>query len=142
MKSAARLDQISQLIFGLSRQLKELTHDHRPVELSMLHLGTLYYVAEHQQPLMSEIAKHLCIKRPSATSLVNGLVASGYLQRLTDRNDRRSVRLDLTPQGKKTLSQGFRQLNKQLHSLLATLNTEEQKQFIAILTKLTNRLHQ
>ncbi len=140
--STARLEQISQLIFGLSRQLKELMQAHHSADLSMLHLGTLHYVAEQGQPLMSDIAKHLCITRPSATSLINGLVKSGHLRRLHDRLDRRSVRLTLTAQGKKTLTQGFGQMNKQLHQLLEILNPLEQKQMIVILTKLTKKLQE
>ena len=134
------LEQISQLIFGLSRQLKEQAQAHQPANLSMLHLGTLHYVSEHDRPVMSNIATHLCITRPSTTSLVNGLVRAGYLKRVNDMRDRRSVRLALTPQGKKMLARGFRDINSQLHQLLETLSQTEQKQFIVILTKLANRL--
>jgi DNA-binding MarR family transcriptional regulator len=143
MKShTSQPDQITQLIFGLSRQLKELMQAHRPAELSMLHIGTLHYVAEQGQPLMSDIAAHLCITRPSATSLIQGLVRAGYLRRLTDRHDKRSVRLALTPRGKKMLAQGFHYMNTQLRKIIGALSATEQQQFIVILTKLVNRLQQ
>ncbi len=138
--SAARLDLISQLVFALSRQLKERMHSHQTAGLSMLHLGTLHFINEHGQPLMSDVAEHLCITRPSATSLMQGLVRSGYVQRQTDKHDGRTVSLKLTAAGKQILSRGFRQMNKQIRELVSELDPTEQQQFIGILTKLVSRL--
>lgn len=53
---------------------------------------------------VGDLAERLGIRHHSAVGLVDRLVASGYLQRRHDPNDRRRIFLYLTPQGEETLS--------------------------------------
>jgi DNA-binding MarR family transcriptional regulator len=54
---------------------------------------------------MGELAERLQIKHHSAVGLVDRLVAEKYIRRMTDENDRRQVRLALTPRGETVLQQ-------------------------------------
>lgn len=134
----AELQRVLELIFNVSRQMREKVHEvKQPAHLSMLHIGTLHYISEHGSPLMTDVARHLYITRPSATSLINALVRSGHLQRLTDNRDRRSVRLKLTPKGAKVVRVGFETVTRQILAMIRRLSPSERQQFISILTKLT-----
>lgn len=132
------LQRILELIFNVSRQMRERVHElKQPAHLSMLHIGTLHYIAEQGSPLMTEVARHLYITRPSATSLINALVRSGHLQRLADSRDRRAVRLKLTAKGAKVVRVGFETVTRQIRAMIRRLSSSERQQFISILTKLT-----
>lgn len=47
----------------------------------------------------ARLARRLAIRKPTATALADGLVAAGYATRGGDADDRRVVRLELTPHG-------------------------------------------
>jgi len=103
---------------------------------SRLHLGTLRYVAEKKQPLMREVAQFLRISPPSTTSLVNTLVKQGKVRRIEDKNDRRTVRLEVTERGHRTLAESARRKHGLMQDALKELNEHERMEFKNILEKI------
>lgn len=135
---ADNLDKLISLVFSASRKLRERFHPHlTPHGLSMLQLGTLHLISELKTPSMTDIAGELHITRPSATSLIKGLIRSGHLQRLPDKIDKRAVALRLTAKGRQATRLAMIGLEKQLRFALSKLDRQEQLTFIKILTKLT-----
>lgn len=53
----------------------------------------------------AKLAEQLVVRKPTLTSLADGLVAAGYLNRESDKADRRAVRLHLTAAGEQVLAQ-------------------------------------
>lgn len=77
---------------------------------------------------IGELAERLQIKHHSAVGLADRLVAEKYLRRMPDKNDRRHVRLMLTPRGETVLQQlsaahqeQLRRMGPQLDQLLESL---------------------
>lgn len=54
---------------------------------------------------MSEIGKELCIPNPNVTPLVDKLVENQMVERTSDSNDRRIVRIKITPKGSDAIIQ-------------------------------------
>jgi DNA-binding MarR family transcriptional regulator len=54
-------------------------------------------------PTVGEVAEHLLLRHHSAVGLIDRAVASSLVRRLLDRDDRRVVRLALTPRGSTVL---------------------------------------
>ncbi len=69
-----------------------------------LRFETLRYIAQLQEPMMQDVAKHLRIRAPSATSLIRNLVRDGLVARRGLSSDKRVVRIRLTKQGALALS--------------------------------------
>ena len=116
-------------------------HDHfkkqnKTWPYSILHMKTLHYIQEHSDVTMHSIAELFSITPPSATSLVGGLVKTGYLSRSVDSKDRRIVHLSLTAKGKKILAEGLGRMALHMKELIMKLNAAEQQQLIKILQKL------
>ncbi len=90
-----------------------------------LHIETLVYISKHQGRSMKDIAEHLSITAPSATSLIAALAEKGLVERHADSSDKRSLRITLTAKGravlKKTLARGM----DILASLFASLSPRE-----------------
>lgn len=131
------LEQWISLIFATSRMIRrETCHGEKMSLGSYLKIGTLIYISEHKDPTMKEIADFLNIKPPSVTSLVNGLVKSGQIERITDKKDKRIVRLAITSNGKKILADGLNKKREKIKSILSNLDSTDRKNLINILTKL------
>jgi DNA-binding MarR family transcriptional regulator len=140
MKRENTIDHITALIFNISDLIRQqLRHQKNYSDvISLLRLKVLHYVAEKVNPLMKEVADNFYISPPSATILVNHLVETKMLKRITDKKDRRVVRLSLTPKGKKVLEKEFNKINSRLRKILIKFNKKEQEELIKILEKISN----
>jgi DNA-binding MarR family transcriptional regulator len=66
---------------------------------------------------MGEIAEHAAIPNPTATRLVDRLVANGHALRRTDPGDRRRVLVHLAPRGQEAVERVSRQLARRVNSV-------------------------
>jgi DNA-binding MarR family transcriptional regulator len=73
----------------------------------------------------SKVAEWLAVSRPSLTSLVEGLVEQGWVERKESPTDRRSVLHHLTPAGRTRLEQATDLLAGALGGLLDHLDDDE-----------------
>ena len=65
-----------------------------------------------------ELAAELGVSRPTVTSLVDGLERNGLLLRIRVNGDRRGVRLETTPAGRRALARAEAALAERLSPLL------------------------
>lgn len=128
--------KILSLLFNFGRRMRD---EHRTC--SMLHFQTLRYVKEHGKPLMHDLAAYLCVTRPAATLLIDGLVKDKLLRRVLDPRDRRSVRIALTKQGNAFLARGIRAKTAKFKKALSVLTPKERAALVAILEKITGIRH-
>ena len=133
----AQAQELASLMFAMGRFMRE--HMEKKMKAadcpSLLHLETLRYVREKDRPHMRDLAKKFNVTPPAATLLVDGLAKAGLLRRIVDPKDRRSVRIALTPMGKRMIDKGVKARMKEVTRLFSILNTEEQLQLAAILKK-------
>ena len=73
----------------------------------------------------SKVADWLAVSRPSLTSLVDGLVDQGWVERKESPTDRRSVLHHLTPAGRTQLAEATDALAGSLGGLLDHLDDDE-----------------
>lgn len=85
---------------------------------------------------MQEIAKFLSITPPSATALIDGLIESGMITRVADTSDRRMVRLEVSPQGRKILEKTHKDMMMRTSQVLEKLDPKDIDDLIRIMKKL------
>jgi DNA-binding MarR family transcriptional regulator len=73
----------------------------------------------------SELAKRRKVSLQSASALVQRLVERGWIERTPDPDDRRQVRLELTPEGLAHAQATFDQIVSRLADFLEPLTPEE-----------------
>jgi DNA-binding MarR family transcriptional regulator len=79
-----------------------------PLGLSFTKLNVLTHLADaHQSLSLSEIAGKLNCVRSNVTQLVDRLESDGMVRRLYDPTDRRTIRAELTQQGRELQAQGL-----------------------------------
>ncbi|MEZ0390333.1 MAG: MarR family winged helix-turn-helix transcriptional regulator [Verrucomicrobium sp.] len=77
----------------------EVRRDRTP-ELSMPQFRALAYVAQHEGCPLTDVAAHLGLTLPTASKMMDGLVDEGMVARNPDRQDRRKLKLNLSPKGR------------------------------------------
>lgn len=130
-------EKIVSLFFSVSRNIKHKLDLSSPFfQLPLAHTETLRLINEKKQVSMKQVADFLAITPPSATVLINHLAKSGYLQRSSDKNDRRTVYLTLTKKGEAVMQKMILDRCKIFKKLLSKANAKEQLELLNILTKL------
>lgn len=88
----------------------------------------------------SALADRLAVSRPSVTSLADGLVAKGLIERRPSEEDRRRVLHVLTKQGRAALAKADRALQGRLDGFLERLDDEARSAAVDGLAALTQAL--
>ena len=135
--SSQDIAEVTSLFFAVRRIMRTaLAKDKKFEPSTWPQIETMKFIAENDKSKMKDIADYLFITAPSATSLVNGLVKSGFVTSRTDRTDRRASRLVLTPKGKielkKTVARGL----KVFSGLFSVLSQAEMEQFTRTLERI------
>lgn len=86
----------------------------------------------------SEISSILRVKSPTITPVIRTLEEEGLVERNSDPDDRRVVRIKITEAGQQALREVHREWMNMLQGLVEYLGEEDAKQ----LTQLLNRVHE
>ncbi len=103
--------QFGPLFFETRQIIRQNLRVDKPDPNVWLRFETLRFIAEAREPTMRDIAKHLRITAPSATSLVAHLSSERWITRQKMASDKRIVRIVLTAAGKRVLA-GYRSRSK------------------------------
>lgn len=102
-------------------------HRHRSADLDLTlgQLDVLHAIRRLGAPSMSDLCRELDLHPSTLTGIIDKLVAAGKVERRDDPDDRRVVRVVLTPQGRRDHERHRRERQARLHKLLAALNDAE-----------------
>lgn len=121
MPSEAVLSRSAVAVAGFARVVERAL---TVCGLSMPQYRLLALLAEGTE-VASRIADALQSSRPTVTSLVDGLVAKGYVDRTPDPTDRRKVVLTLTDDGATVLAAAHAATEEAVQALLGTASPED-----------------
>lgn len=112
-------------LIGLARALNvRLRETPEGTGLSVAELNVLGGIAKGYD-LSSTLVRKLLLDAPRVSRIVDGFVESGYVTREPDPDDRRRLRLRLTPAGVEYLVRGRAELAQAMEDLLGGLSDEE-----------------
>lgn len=135
--SSKMIELMPQCIRGFSR------HEHNYLsrgEITLPQLWTLEYLSRQGEILMSELASLLEISRPAATGLVERMVLQGLVQRTSDQEDRRTVRIKITAKGKKIVANIWNQKRRTLIEAFSRISPRDRAQHLFILEQVVKFL--
>jgi DNA-binding MarR family transcriptional regulator len=138
MKKKSTTEKIISLMFNMGRAIKKqcLKKSGRSSGLSILQIEALWYIGEGKEVLMKDLAGHLSITPPSATSLVDDLVRAKLVTRSEDKKDRRITAISLTAKGKRSLANFLKKRMEKAKKKIDKLTQVEKKSLLKILEKL------
>ena len=73
--------------------------------LTMTQLRLMYLIYQRNELTISELAELMVVRRPTITGLTDRLVKQKLIRRLSDKTDRRIVRIALTKEGRRVLGE-------------------------------------
>lgn len=122
-----QLEAAGQLRLAVYRLTRQLRGPQFSAELTMSQLSALRTIA-HNGPLHAgEVADREGIKPPSATRVIAGLVAEGFISRVPDPRDGRQILLTATPKGMSQMERDMRARDEWLAQLIAELSDADRE---------------
>ena len=109
-------------------------------KITIPQLGALEYLSARRESPMNELARHLGVTRPAATGLADRLIAQGLVSRQGDRSDRRVVRLNLTPKGRRVLDNIWSQKRRMIQGVFGRLSPADRTQYLATIERVVEIL--
>jgi DNA-binding MarR family transcriptional regulator len=91
---------------------------------------------------MGELSHALAMPMSTATRAVERWVDSGFAQRLSDPDDRRIVRIDLTENGKRLHEIIENSISRSIQRTMSCLTSEEQDMLLALTRKVAEGLNE
>jgi DNA-binding MarR family transcriptional regulator len=112
------------------------------IDFDLFHSIGLIFSARRDPITMGELSRSLDVPLSTATRIVDWLVKNNYAQRLSDPNDRRVVRVDLTEEGHVM----YRSINEfmveRVEQILSIFTPQERVNLTQLLLKLLNKLEE
>jgi DNA-binding MarR family transcriptional regulator len=105
-----------------------------PLGLSLAKLGALAKLVAAGEPLsLGALAERCACVRSNITQLVDRLEADKLVVRVDDPRDRRSVRAELTPEGRGRHAAGMRALEEAERAVLSRIPERDRDVFLQLL---------
>lgn len=131
------IENISEDLIGvlpvIHKKLINFLDEGTELELSHYHFAILGMLSKFRELPVSEIGRRLLISKPQMTALLDRLVELGLVRRNQVPEDRRIVKISLTPEGEKIMVQALVNLKKNMAVKLAELSEADLLAFAAAL---------
>jgi DNA-binding MarR family transcriptional regulator len=111
-------------------------------DMELLHTVAVALTRQPEPISMGELSRFLDVPLSTATRIMDWLVTSGYAERLTDPQDRRVVRVDLTQNGRQIYQDVNNMMRAQVEEWLQSFTPEECQTLIMLLSKLVNMIEE
>jgi len=135
---ADRLNEILPAIF------REYARQHARifsrVRLTHQQFVILHYLNREGATKMSDLARMMSVTTAAMTGLVTRLVRDGYVMRENDPDDRRIVRIALTPKGSRVARYMDEQGRRTIMDIYGRITQKEREEYLRILSHLKERL--
>lgn len=112
------------------------------VQLNKQECRVINVVGQFQSLMMREIAERSKLSVTNTTGIVDRLVRRKYLSRDRSDEDRRIVKICLTPEGKKIYAMEIENYRKVSQAILSALDDKEQQEMLRMMCKAAVHLNQ
>jgi DNA-binding MarR family transcriptional regulator len=117
--------ELLEVIPIVSRFIRAEMRRHRAPGLSVPQFRTLAFTERTGGTSLGGVAEHLGLTPPSTCKIVDGLEARALVTRAQAPEDRRRIRLQITPGGRRALADARRETHRSLAGILSSLRPEE-----------------
>jgi DNA-binding MarR family transcriptional regulator len=130
----AMLDGMPPVMWFIRTQMRK----HRTHGLSVPQYRALCLLDRFPTASLSHVADHLGSSQPSASRLIQGLVTRGLVARKECKDDRRQVKLVLTPRGKTLQAASHQATQARLAEAIAHLPEADRRTIVEAMHLLTD----
>lgn len=123
------MDGLVQVSFAVMAVLSRVAAAH---DLSVTQLRVLAILRD-REPKMAELAAHLGLEKSSVSGLIDRAVTRGLVRRQAGGDDARSVRVRLTPEGRRLARALTGHVAEALAPVIGTLGPADQRRLAGLL---------
>ncbi|MGB9201218.1 MarR family transcriptional regulator [Methanobacterium sp.] len=98
----------------------------------------LISIEEYDNPSLSGLGKMLNVSKSQMTLKMDKLAQTGYTERIPDKEDRRIIRIVLTPKGQNFIKNSKQTVKEGMYQLLSPLSIEEIEELKKSITTIKN----
>lgn len=84
----------------------------------------------------SDLSKFLSITKPAISKLINTLEEKGFVERITDKSDRRVVYINITKNGEQILAEETKMFEEFTHRIVEKMGEEDTDEMIRLFKKM------
>lgn len=133
----ALAERLMEALSDATRRVRREMRKHSGQELTVPQFRALRYVQRHPGTDLTGVATHLGMSPSSASALVERLSRAGYVDRTTDPEERRRIRIDLSLFGTEAVDRAVLGTRSWLSGELQALSARERRDLEAALIVLT-----
>jgi MarR family transcriptional regulator for hemolysin len=126
--------QLLDIVPVIMRYIRVEMRRSRGYDMTVPQFRTLAYLSSNQGSSLSGLAEHIGLTLPSASKMVDLLVARELVERIMCTEDRRRVKLSLTANGWAAWAMGYQAAKAYLAKKMSQLSEEEQEKVAQMMT--------
>lgn len=124
--AASCAEEILDVIPAVMGSLRHELRRDRTSSITFVQFRVLSFLNRQERSSLSGVAEHLELGLPATSKILDGLVGSAFVRRMTDPADRRRILLQLTATGLRELQATRSHSRRHLAAMLSPLTAEEQ----------------
>jgi DNA-binding MarR family transcriptional regulator len=131
------VSSIFRTLYILKRKLmKECGHEHKQCDIHHSSARTLHLIIAHGKMTMSKLHDLTGFERGSLTTIVDGLIELGLVERKRGENDRRKVFVIPTPKGTSVDNEIHQDIEQYVKHTLERLSQKDRERFFSAMKTL------
>ena len=135
---ADKLDEIMPIL--MREFMKKHPRDFEKEKLTMSQIFILFILSRHGRMKMTELSNMLHVTTAATTGMVDRLVKNSYVERMSDPEDRRIIRIDLTRKGANSIKRVAAERKKVTMKIFSVISEKERQEYLSILQRIKENL--
>ena len=128
------VERVGQIMPVMMREFfRQQSGEFYKLKITMPQFVVMEILSRQPDSKMSELAHFINVTTAAMTGIVDRLVRYGYIKRGNDPEDRRVVRVSLTPKGSKTVTSIVEDRKKHMGRIFGMISQEERREYLKIL---------
>ena len=134
-------DEVSEIIPTISREFyKQQTNEFFKMRITLSQFVVLDILVRDGETRMTDLARLINVTTAAITGVVERLVKSGYVERISDPADRRIIKVRHTSKGGKIVQSVAGQRKKVISRMFGIISQAEREEYLRILTIIRDHL--
>ncbi len=135
------VELLDRIVINLQRKVRaKLSQEVSQGIITPPQYSILTYLLERGESKMADLSRYLLISASGVTGIVDNLVRMGLVQRGSSPQDRRVIKISLTPRGKELISRIRTEFQEVLQKVLVGFSVKERRELIRLLGKMEKLL--
>lgn len=134
-------DRVTDAMQVISREfLKQQTEEFYDIKLTVPQFVVLDLIQKVDEPKMTPLARTLNVTTAAMTGIVDRLVRDNYVERISDLDDRRIIKLKLRPKGTKIVRKIADHRKRSMMKIFGMISQSERDEYLKILMHIQKHL--